>query len=81
MLLLGFAVLASTRLRRDQIAVRRRLTWFGARRSQILLVAATEVVVITVVATIVGWLAGAAAGALFARHLGAPGRSPCSTRC
>jgi ABC-type antimicrobial peptide transport system permease subunit len=72
-LLLGFAVLASTRLRRDQIAVRRRLTWFGARRSQILLVAATEVVVLTVVATIVGWLVGAAAGALFARRLGSPG--------
>ena len=31
-LLLGFAVLASTRLRRDHEAVRRRLTWFGARR-------------------------------------------------
>ncbi|HWX08521.1 MAG TPA: hypothetical protein VNY33_00965, partial [Gaiellaceae bacterium] len=57
-LLLGFAVLASTRLRRDHFAVRRRLTWFGARRSQILLVAATEVAVVTLVASIVGWAAG-----------------------
>ncbi len=72
-LLLGFAVLASTRLRRDQLAVRRRLTWLGARRSQILLVTATEVAVITVAATIVGWVVGTGAGALLARHLGAPG--------
>ena len=72
-LLLGFAVLASTRLRRDHGDVCRRLGWFGARRSQILLVAATEVVVITVAASIVGWLAGAGGGALLARHLGAPG--------
>ena len=72
-LLLGFAVLASTRLRRDHLAVRRRLTWLGARRSQILLVAATEVTAITVAATLVGWFVGTGAGALLARHLGASG--------
>jgi hypothetical protein len=72
-LLLGFAVLASTRLRRDHEAVRRRLVWFGARRGQILLVAATEVAAITIVASVAGWLAGSGAGALFARHLGEPG--------
>ena len=72
-LLLGFAVLASTRLRRDQRAVRRRLTWFGANRSQILLVAATEVAGITLVSSVLGWAAGTGAGALLARHLGAPG--------
>jgi hypothetical protein len=72
-LLLGFAVLASTRLRRDHRAVRRRLTWFGARRSQILLVAATEVAGITIVASAIGWAIGAGAGTLLARHLGAPG--------
>ena len=49
-LLLGFALLASSRLRRDHRDVRQRLLWSGARRSQILLVAATEVVGITVVA-------------------------------
>ena len=72
-LLLGFAVLASTRLRRDHRAVRRRLTWFGARRSQMLLVAATEVAGITIVASAIGWVVGAGAGSLLARHLGAPG--------
>ena len=72
-LLLGFAVLASTRLRRDHDATRRRLTWFGARRGQILLVTAAEVAAITVVSSIDGWIAGSGAGALLARHLGAPG--------
>jgi hypothetical protein len=72
-LLLGFAVLASTRLRREHADVRRRLTWSGASRSQMLLVAGTEVVVITAVASVVGWFAGTGAGALFARHLGSPG--------
>jgi hypothetical protein len=72
-LLLGFAVLASSRLRRDHAAVRRRLTWFGARRSQILVVAATEVAAVTLVASVVGWAAGTGAGALLARHLGASG--------
>ena len=72
-LLLGFAVLASTRLRRDQRDVRQRLTWSGARRSQILLVTATEVVGITVVASLVGWAVGTGAGTLLADHLGSPG--------
>ena len=72
-LLLGFAVLASTRLRRDHEAVGRRLTWLGARRGQILLVAATEVAAITIVSSVIGWLAGSGAGALLARHLGEPG--------
>ena len=72
-LLLGFAVLASTRLRQDYDATRRRLVWFGARRGQILLVAAAEVAVITVLSSVVGWLAGSGAGMLLARHLGAPG--------
>lgn len=71
-LLLGFAVLAAARLRRDHADVRRRLTWAGATRAQVMLVAGTEAVLITLVATIAGWLAGAAAGGLLARHLGAP---------
>jgi len=70
-LLLGFAVLASARLRRDQRAVRERMTWSGATRTQILLVAATESLVVTVAASIAGWLVGTAGGALLARHLGA----------
>ena len=71
-LLLGFAVLASTRLRRDSDATRRRLTWFGAGRGQVLLVAAAEVAAITIVSSVAGWIAGSGAGALLARHLGAP---------
>lgn len=72
-LLLGFAVLASARLRRDQRELRQRLTWSGAARSQILLVAATESVVVTACASAAGWLAGAGGGVLLARQLGAPG--------
>jgi hypothetical protein len=72
-LLLGFAVLASSRLRRDHRAVRRRLTWNGARRWQILLVAVVEVAGITLAASLAGWAAGTGAGVLLARHLGSPG--------
>lgn len=72
-LLLGFAVLASARLRRDQEAVRRRLTWLGATRAQMALAAAVEVAGLTLVAGLAGWGAGVGAGALLARHLGAPG--------
>jgi hypothetical protein len=72
-LLLGFAVLASARLRRDHGDVRRRLTWSGARRSQIFLVAATEALVLTAVASLAGWVGGTGAGALLAHHLGSPG--------
>jgi hypothetical protein len=71
-LLLGFAILASARLRRDHVDVRQRLTWSGATRTQILLVAATEATLVTLVASVGGWFAGAGGGALFARHLGAP---------
>jgi hypothetical protein len=71
-LLLGFAILASTRLRRDQQAVRERLTWSGASRTQILLVAGTEIVGVTAIATLAGWAIGTASGALLARHLGSP---------
>jgi FtsX-like permease family protein len=71
-LLLGFAVFAATRLRRDTEAVQRRLTWFGAGRAQLLLLAAVETAAVAVVATAVGWAAGAGLGALLADHLGAP---------
>jgi hypothetical protein len=72
-LLLGFAVLAATRLRRDHHAVRRRLTWAGATRAQTLVVTATEVVGVTAVASVAGWAAGTGAGGLLARRLGEPG--------
>jgi hypothetical protein len=72
-LLLGFALLASTRLRRDHRELRQRLTWAGASTWQILLVAATEVAGVTAVATVAGWALGTGGGALLARHLGSPG--------
>lgn len=71
-LLLGFAVLAATRLRRDHAALRARLRRLGARGGQGSLVTAVEVAALTVVGTAVGWAAGAAGGALLARRLGAP---------
>src|SRR5581483_8918050 len=72
-MLLGFAVLASARLRRDQADVRRRLTWSGASRGQMLLVALTEVLGVTVVASLAGWVLGTGGGALLAQRLGSPG--------
>jgi FtsX-like permease family len=71
-LLLGFAVLASTRLRRDHDALRRRLRRLGARGGQRGLVAAVEVAALAVAGTVVGWPAGAGAGAFLARRLGSP---------
>ncbi|HZS24055.1 MAG TPA: hypothetical protein VFA30_03615, partial [Gaiellaceae bacterium] len=72
-LLLGFAVLASGRLRRDHADVRRRLLWSGASRGQMLLVELTEVLGVTLVASIAGWALGTGGGALLARRLGSPG--------
>jgi hypothetical protein len=71
-LLLGFAVLASTRLRRDHDALRGRLRRLGARAGQRGLVAAVEVAALAVAGTVVGWAAGSGAGGLLARRLGAP---------
>lgn len=71
-LLLGFAVLAATRLRRDHVALGRRLARLGARSGQRVLVSAVEVVALALVGTAAGWAAGAGAGAVLARRLGAP---------
>lgn len=70
-LLLGFALLASTRLRRDHDALRRRLRRLGARPGQTGMVTVVEVAALAVVGTAAGWAAGAGAGALLARRLGA----------
>lgn len=71
-LLLAFALLAATAVRRDGQAARRRLTWFGARRWQVELLSGTEAVVIAVTATVLGWLGGAAISALVASEAGVP---------
>jgi FtsX-like permease family len=72
LLLLGFAVLASTRLRRDHDALHRRLLRLGADAGQRGLVVAAEATVVTGVGVVAGWVGGAGAGALLARRLGAP---------
>jgi hypothetical protein len=71
-LLLGFAVLVSTRLRRDHDALRARLRRLGAGPAQSGLVTTMEVVALAAVGTAAGWAIGAGAGALLARRLDAP---------
>jgi hypothetical protein len=71
-LLLAFAVLAATRLRRDSEAARRRLTWYGARRAQLVALAAVESGAIAAAAVVAGWAAGIGFAALLAHHLDAP---------
>jgi hypothetical protein len=70
-LLLAFAVLAAARLRRDVDDARRRLTWAGARWSQLATFTIVEASVVAVVAVCVGWAAGAGFAALLSRSLGA----------
>ena len=74
-LLLGFAVFAATRLRRDAEDVWRRLSWFGARRSQLALLSIVEIAAVAVLATALGWAIGAGLAAFLSRHLGAPAGS------
>jgi len=71
-LLLAFAVLAATGLRRDAEAEWRRLTWYGARRWQLVLVSAAEVVAVAAVGAVIGWAVGTGIGAFVAGHADAP---------
>ena len=71
-LLLAFAVLAATGLRRDAEAQWRRLTWFGAQRWQLAVGSAGEIAVVAVVGAAVGWAAGCGIGALVAARAGVP---------
>jgi hypothetical protein len=68
-LLLAFAVLAAARRRRDTEDARRRLTWAGARWSQLASFTAVEPALVAFVAVCVGWAAGAGFAALLARSL------------
>ncbi|MGH3030288.1 MAG: hypothetical protein ACRDNE_05910 [Gaiellaceae bacterium] len=74
-LLLAFTVLAAVGARRDLGAARRRLTWFGARRWQVVLFSATEPTAVAVVGTLGGWLAGAGIAAALARATSSPAGS------
>jgi hypothetical protein len=71
-LLLAFAVLAATGLRRDAEAQWRRLTWFGARRWQLVTCSVAENGVVAVVGALLGWLLGSGIGALVADRAGVP---------
>jgi len=70
-LLLAFAVLAATGLRRDAEAQWRRLTWYGARRWQLILGSAAEAAAVALVGAVLGWLLGSAVGAIVADRAGA----------
>jgi FtsX-like permease family protein len=71
-LLLAFALLAARSLRRDLGDAHRRLTWYGARRSQLALMTGIESAVVAGGGVLVGWAVGSAAGAAAARMASAP---------
>jgi hypothetical protein len=69
-LLLAFAVLAATRLRRDSEAARQRLIWLAAPRWSITLALTAEALLLTTFGLASGWLVGVGASALLARREG-----------
>jgi hypothetical protein len=72
-LLLAFTILAAASLRRDVEAAWRRLTWFGARRWQLVAFSAAESGALALVGTAAGWAGGTALALVLARRLGSPG--------
>ncbi len=71
-LLVAFAILAAGALRADLVRARRRLTWYGARRSQTLVLGGVESALIATSGTLVGWVVGTLAGAIGAAAANAP---------
>ena len=71
-LLLAFALLAARGLRRDLGDARRRLTWYGARGWQLVLLTGVESAVVAVGGVAAGWVVGSAVGGVAARLTGAP---------
>lgn len=71
-LLLAFAVLAAAGLRRDVEAQWRRLTWYGARRWQLVSGTAAEVTLVAFLGALVGWIAGIGVAAFVADRSHAP---------
>jgi hypothetical protein len=71
-LLFAFALFAAATMRRDVDASWQRLTWFGARRWQLVALTAAEAAVVVAAAVAVGWLAGSGVTALVAERAGAP---------
>lgn len=71
-LLLAFTILAAASMRRDVEAAWRRLTWFGARRWQLVLLTAAEAGVVALAAGALGWAAGTGLAALVAGRADEP---------
>ena len=71
-LLFAFAILAALTLRRDLLAARRRLAWFGARGWQLALLTAAETGALALAGTVIGFGVGVVGGAAVARKAGAP---------
>ena len=71
-LLFAFAILAALTLRRDLVAARRRLAWFGARGWQLALLTAAETGALALAGTAIGFGVGVLGGAAVARKAGAP---------
>jgi hypothetical protein len=71
-LLLAFAVLAATGLRRDAEAQWRRLIWYGARRWQLAAGSAAEIGAVALAGAAIGWAVGTGIGALVAARAGVP---------
>jgi hypothetical protein len=71
-LLLAFTILAAGALRREITAARQRLSFAGARRSQIELQTAVETGAVAIAATVAGWAIGALAAAIVASQAGSP---------
>ncbi len=71
-LLLAFAVFLAATMRRREQAAWRRLTWFGARRWQIVLLATLQVALLAGLGVLAGWLLGLLLTALIAVRADVP---------
>jgi hypothetical protein len=71
-LLLAFALLAATSMRRDTEAAWQRLTWRGAGRWQLLLMSGVEAGVAALLGAVCGWALGAGLTALVAERASSP---------
>jgi len=71
-LLLAFALLAARGRSRDLASAHTRLTWYGARRWQLILLSSVESAIVAIAGVGGGWMLGSVAGAVAARLAGAP---------
>jgi hypothetical protein len=71
-LLLVFALLAGAGARQETEAAWQRLTWYGARRWQLVVFTAAQTVLVVLAAGVVGWVAGTGATLALAQVAGTP---------